>query len=326
MLKIGSITLPHGLVLGPMAGFSDRAMRLMCRSFGADLTVSEMVSAKAVRYRDKKTALLARIGEDELPCALQLFGSDPGDLAEAARVMAEGIPGYARPSLIDINMGCPMKKIVSSGDGGALMKDPKRIEAIVRAVTGAVTLPVTVKIRAGWDDDHRNAPDCARAAEAGGAAAVAVHGRTVKQVYGGLSDPDILRQVKEAVSIPVIGNGDITSAEAALSLLRRTGCDGLMIARGAVGNPFLFAEVAAALDGRPYTPPDFPEVIATALCQLRLACEDKGERLALPEARKQIAAYLHGRRGAAEFRRRINSAATYAEAEEILSDALRAEE
>lgn len=325
MLKIGSITLPHGLVLGPMAGFTDRAMRLLCREFGADLTVSEMVSAKAVCHRDRKTALLARIGADELPCALQLFGSDPHDLAEAARLMQEGIPGYARPSLIDINMGCPMKKIISGGDGGALMQDPKKIEAIVRAVVHAVSLPVTVKIRAGWDDDHRNAPDCARAAEAGGAAAVAVHGRTVKQVYGGLSDPDIIRRVKQAVRIPVIGNGDITSAKAALSLLRRTGCDGLMVARGAVGDPFLFAEIAAALDGRSYTPPTFPEVVETALRQLRMACEDKSERLALPESRKQIAAYLHGRRGAADFRRRINAAATYAEAEEILSDALRAD-
>ena len=192
MLKIADLILPHGLVLGPMAGFSDRAMRLMCRRFGADLTVSEMVSAKAVCYRDKKTALLARIGEDELPCALQLFGSDPGDLAEAARVMAEGIPGYARPSLIDINMGCPMKKIVSSGDGGALMKDPKRIEAIVRAVTGAVTLPVTVKIRSGWDAAHINAPEFAKRMEDAGASLICIHGRTREQMYAPSADYHII--------------------------------------------------------------------------------------------------------------------------------------
>lgn len=320
-MKIADIVLPHGLLLGPMAGYSDRAMRLLCREFGAEMTVSEMVSAKAVCYGDKKTAQLARIGQDELPCALQLFGSEPQTMAQAACRMAEGIPGFAKPSAIDINMGCPMKKIISGGDGGALMKDPHLIERIVRAVTDAVDLPVTVKIRAGWDENTRNAPDCARAAEEGGAAAITVHGRTVRQVYTGQADWSIIRAVKQAVSLPVIGNGDVTCAAEAQALLRETGCDGVMVARAAVGNPFLFAEISAALEGRPYTPPTPAEVTKVALRQLRLACEDKGERLAMPEARKQIAAYLHGRRGAADLRRRINAAVTYAEAEAILLEA-----
>ena len=324
MLTFGNIKLPYGLFLAPLAGYTDTAMRRVCREHGAEYTVSEMVSAKALCYHDKKTPLLARVESCDLPMAVQIFGSEPDSMAEAAAMVAEGMAGGASPSAVDINMGCPVKKIVSAGDGSALMKDPDLVFRIVSAVSGRVALPVTVKIRAGWDEAHKNAVEVAKAAEAGGASLIAVHGRTRKQLYSGEADWSIIADVKKALQIPVVGNGDVTCAGDALRMREETGCDGVMIGRGAVGNPFLFAEIRAAMDGLPYTPPSPKERVETALYQLRLACEEKGERVAVTESRKQFADYLHGMRGASAVRGRINAALTYAEAEALAMEFLRA--
>ncbi len=316
-MKFGNIELTHGLFLAPLAGYSDRAMRRVCRMWGAEFEVSEMVSSRAVCYQDQKTHALARILSDELPAAVQLFGNDPACMGEAAAIVAEGMGGGVPPSAIDINMGCPVRKIVTSGDGSALMRDPALVLRIVSAVVRAVSLPVTVKLRAGWDADHVNAVEVAKAAEEGGASMICVHGRTREQMYAGRADRAVIRAVKEAVSLPVVGNGDIASAADARQMLDETACDGLMIGRGAVGNPFLFAEIAAMLEGRPYTPPTREERIRTALLQLRLAVEEKGERVGVAEARKQFAEYVKGERGAALLRGKMNAVTTLAEAEAL---------
>lgn len=322
MLTFGNVHLPYGLFLAPLAGYTDTAMRRVCREYGAEYTVSEMVSAKALCYRDKKTPLLARVEACDLPSAVQIFGSDPASMAEAAKMVADGMAGGVPPTAIDINMGCPVKKIVSAGDGSALMKSPTLVYDIVKAVTDAVSLPVTVKIRAGWDDAHKNAVEVSKAAEAGGAALVAVHGRTRNQMYSGVADLKIIADVKNALQIPVIGNGDIDSAADAKRMLCETGCDGLMIGRGAVGNPFLFGEIRAAMADEVYTPPTAEERVAVALRQLRFACDEKGEHIAVTESRKQFASYLHGMRGAAAVRGRINAALTYAEVEALAREFL----
>ena len=311
MLEFGNLQLKHGLFLAPLAGYTDMAMRTVSRAYGAEMTVSEMVSARALCYGDKKTPALARILSSELPAAVQIFGSEPEFMAEGARIVARGMAGGVPPSAIDINMGCPVKKIVSAGDGSALLKSPSLVYDIVKAVAGAVSLPVTVKIRAGWDDGHRNAVEVALAAEEAGAALVAVHGRTKTQMYSGRASLDIIAKVKDALHIPVVGNGDIDSADAALRMKRETGCDGLMIGRGAVGNPFLFAEIRAALEGVAYVPPTPRERMETALWQLRLAVEEKGEREAVMSSRKQFADFAAGLRGAAALRAAVHKADSY---------------
>ncbi len=312
-MRFGNVTLPYGLILAPLAGYTDYGMRMACRAQGAEMTVSEMVSARALCYGDKKTPALACVRPCEHPTAVQIFGSEPPYMAEAARMVAAGMAGGIPPCAIDINMGCPVKKIVSAGDGTALMKDPALVFDIVSAVVGAVSLPVTVKIRAGWDEKHKNAVEVARAAEAAGAAMVAVHGRTRAQMYSGKADRAIIGEVKAALSVPVVGNGDITSAEDALAMFRETGCDGVMIGRGAVGNPFLFAEIRSAMAGEPYTPPTPRERMDMALSQLRLSIEEKGEREAVLSSRKQFADYAAGFRGAALLRARSHKAESYAE-------------
>jgi len=316
-MRIGNTELPYGVMLAPMAGYTDRAMRLICRSMGAEYTVTEMVSATAVVYNDKKTFSLARIMPDEGPVALQIFGSEPEVMAEAAKVLTspkEGVP----PVAIDINMGCPVKKIFSNGEGSALMKSPALIEKIVEAVRLATPLPVTVKLRAGIDEKSINAVDCALAAEAGGASAVCIHGRTRVQMYGGRADRKIIENVKNSVHIPLFANGDVVDGESALAMLRDTGADGIAVGRGAVGNPFIFSEIIAAIEGREFSEPTFEEKIEAALVQIRTAAEDKGEAVAIPEARKQIALYFRGFRGAAEARANINRAITLCEVEDIL--------
>ena len=307
-MRIGNVTIEHGLFLGPMAGYTDYAMRMVCRSLGAEYLVSEMVSAKAVCYGDRKTVPLARVLPEELPCAVQLFGHEEDTLAEAARRVSAGMGGGVAPSAIDLNMGCPVHKIVSNSDGSALMRDPALVERIVRAVSRAVSLPVTVKIRLGWDDAHRNAAEVARAAEAGGAAAIFVHGRTRTQFYAGAADYHGIREVVEAVSVPVIGNGDVTDAPAGRRLLRETGCAGIMVARGAVGNPFLFRALRAMLQGEECPPPTPEEIYRTAKEQLLLAVRDKGEEIAVLEARKHLGEYLRGLRGGAAIRAEIHRA------------------
>ena len=316
-MKLGNVTLKHGLFLAPLAGYTDYAMRTVCRERGAEMVVSEMVSSRALCYHDAKTPALARVGKEELPMAVQIFGCEPSFMAEAAKMVAEGLGGGVTPTAIDINMGCPVKKIVSSGDGSALMKNPSLVYEIVRAVSDAVSLPVTVKIRAGWDEGHKNAVEVAKAAEAGGASLVAVHGRTRNQLYSGKADLAIIGEVKAALSVPVVGNGDIRSAADALFMKRETGCDGIMIGRGAVGNPFIFEEIAAALEGREYTPPTLAEKLETALYQLRLAARDKGEGVGIREARKQFCEYLHGVRGATPMRVSVMKAESYGEIEEL---------
>lgn len=316
-MKIGNVELKHGITLAPMAGYTDRAMRAVCHSLGAEYSVTEMVSAKAVVYKDKKTFYLAKILPDEGPVAIQIFGSEPEIMAEAAATLSEPTEG-ARPVAIDINMGCPVHKIFSNGEGSALMRSPELIEKIVKRTSGATALPVTVKLRAGIDSSHVNAVECALAAESGGAAAVCIHGRTRVQMYGGVADREIIKKVKQSLQIPVIANGDILCADDALSMLRDTGADGIAVGRGAVGNPYIFKEILLALEGEGYAPPSERERIETALTQLRLAVADKGERVAIPESRKQIALYLRAFPGAAALRAKINSATRFCEVEEIL--------
>ena len=325
-MNIRDIHLQNGLLLGPMAGYTDRVMRTLCREYGADMTVTEMVSAKAVCYHDQKTATLARIFPKELPSALQLFGHEATVLAEAAAMCEAGVAGYAQPTAIDINMGCPMRKIITQGDGGALLKSPKTIEDIVLAVRKAVKLPVTVKIRIGWDEDSINAVEAAKAAEAGGAEMIAVHGRTVKQVYTGKADWSEIARVKQAVKIPVVGNGDVVDGASAKRMIEETGCDGVMVARASMGNPFVFGEIKAVLEGKAYTPPTLEERVKTALRQLKMNCEDRDEAVAIPAARGAVAAYIQGMYGAADLRRRVNGAKTYQEVENILLTLLQGEE
>lgn len=320
-VKIGALDLKYGLALAPMAGYTDRAMRRICHEMGAEYSVTEMVSAKAVVYKDKKTHALAAIGEGEGAVALQIFGSEPSVMAEAASILAPGEDGMASPVMIDINMGCPVNKIFSNAEGSALMKNPDLIYKIVRAVSTAISIPTSVKIRKGIDDGTVNAVECALAAEEGGASLITVHGRTRKQMYSGDVDAEIIRKVKKSVHIPVFANGDVTTVQAAERMLKYTEADGIMIGRGAVGNPFLFSEIRAYMDGVPYEPPTVDKRVDTALLQLRYAIEDKGEEAAVLESRKQIAGYLFGFRGAATLRGKINSARTYLEVERAMREA-----
>ena len=312
-IKIGNVCLKYGLMLAPMAGFSDRAMRLVSKKYGAEYTTTEMVSAKAVVFEDKKTAKLLYINEDEAPTAVQIFGSDPEIMAESARIISSGFFGGARPRAIDINMGCPVPKIFKNGEGSALMQNPELIEKIVSKTRGATELPVTVKLRLGIDEKSINVLECAKRAEAGGASLVVVHGRTRAQQYSGDACYDEIKKVKESLQIPVVANGDITSAEKAMRVLSDTGADGIMIGRGAIGNPFIFEEITKAISKESYTPPTLQQRVDTALCQLRFAIEDKSEGVAVREARGSIARYFHSFKGAAAFRAKLNRAESYDE-------------
>ena len=314
-LKIGNVELENRYILGPMAGVTDLPFRLLCREQGAGLLCMEMVSAKAIYYNNRNTESLLEIHPDEQPVSLQLFGSDPAIMSEMAKRIEE------RPfAILDINMGCPVPKVVKNGEGSALMKNPKLVYEIVSAIVKAISKPVTVKIRKGFDDDHVNAVEIAKIIEEAGAAAVAVHGRTREQYYSGKADWDIIRQVKEAVSIPVIGNGDVTSPPRADELVKQTGCDGIMIARGAQGNPWIFSEMIHWEETGELPPrPDKDEVREMMLRHARLQLEYKGEFSGIREMRKHVAWYTKGLKGAARLREKVNAVESLEELENLLT-------
>lgn len=305
-MQIGNIKLEAPLVLAPMAGITDLPFRLICRRLGCAMTVSEMVSAKGLLYKNVKTTEMLRIDNGERPTAIQLFGSVPQELAQATKMVeASGA------DMIDLNMGCPVAKIVNNGEGSALMKTPQLAYEILAAMVDAVQIPVTVKFRAGWDDEHRNAVEIALAAEKAGVSSIAVHGRTRQQFYEGKADWNIIRQVKDAVNIPVFGNGDIFTVEDGLRMLKETGCDGLMIGRGADGNPWLFNRLKAVMSGQ--EDPGAPELdvrLAQAAEHLQMLIDYKGEYVSVKEMRRHISAYLKGLPHAAEFRGRFHKVDT----------------
>lgn len=315
-MQIGDIKLAAPLALAPMAGITDLPFRLICRRLGCGMTVSEMVSAKGLLYKNVKTTEMLRIDDGERPTAIQLFGSVPEELAEAARMVeASGA------DMIDFNMGCPVPKIVNNGEGSALMKQPQLAHDILAAMVKAVKIPVTVKFRAGWDDSNRNAVEIAKAVEAAGVSAVAVHGRTRQQFYEGKADWGIITEVKQAVKVPVFGNGDIFTVEDGLRMLAETGVDGLMIGRGADGNPWIFRELAAVLRGekRPAAP-SLQERLAQAAEHLDMLIDYKGEHISVKEMRRHISAYLKGLPHAAEFRGRFHKVDTREQFMELLAE------
>ena len=291
MVKIGNVEINGRAVLAPMAGVTDFAFRTICREHGAALTTSEMVSAKALVYRDEKTRSLLYIPENEHPCAVQIFGHEPEVMAEAAGLALE----ISGADILDINMGCPVGKVVKSGDGSALMKTPELAGKIIESVRSAVNKPVTVKFRKGWDGGSVNAVEFARICESAGAAAIAVHGRTRVQMYSGHADWDIIREVKQAVKIPVTANGDIFSGEDAAHILRYTGCDLAMVGRGSFGDPWLFERANAVISGQEEPPlPPLSVRIDTGVRQIEMLAERAGERAACLEARHHLPWYLHG--------------------------------
>ncbi len=314
-IKIGNVEIKKTAVLAPMASVADRAYRILNREFGASYTVSELISSKGLCYSDRKTEELCKITEKERPCALQLFGNEPEFMAKAVKIIEK-----YEPDIIDINMGCPVPKVAGNGSGAALMKDTALSAEIVRAVKAESKVPVTVKIRKGWDDDHVNAVEFAVAMEEAGADAVTVHGRTKNQMYSGKSDMNIIKEVKKAVSIPVIGNGDIASLDDALRMYDYTGCDLVMIGRATYGNPWIFKEIDSYFEGKPFTPPDLNTRLETMLYHLRLAMSDKPEHIAIQEARKHFAWYLTGMYGAASFRARCYSLSDYEDAVKLTED------
>ena len=315
-LQIGNVTLENNLILAPMAGVSDLPFRLLCREQGAGLVCMEMVSAKAILYKNRNTEELLTIDPKEHPVSLQLFGSDPDIISEIAKQIEE------RPfDILDLNMGCPVPKVVNNGDGSALMKNPRLAGEIIEKTARAIKKPLTVKIRKGFDDAHVNAVELAHIAQESGAAAVAVHGRTREQYYAGHADWDIIRQVKEAVSIPVIGNGDIRTPEDVAAMAKQTGCDGYMIARGAEGNPWIFRQILHYFEtGEHLARPDFSEVTEMLLRHAKMQIDCKGDYTGIREIRKHAAWYTAGYRNSSKLRGRINEVENYEQLEALFRE------
>ncbi|MCM1088827.1 MAG: tRNA dihydrouridine synthase DusB [Muribaculaceae bacterium] len=315
-LKIGNVLLDNQVILAPMAGVTDLPFRLLCKEQGAGLVCTEMVSAKAILYKNKNTESLLEIHPQETPVSLQLFGSDARIISEMAKQIE------MRPfSILDINMGCPVPKVVGNGEGSALMKNPKLAGEIVSSVVKAIQKPVTVKIRSGFDKDHRNAVEMAKILEDSGAAAIAVHGRTREQFYAGEADWEIIARVKEALSIPVIGNGDIVDGESAAKMLQQTGCDGIMIGRAARGNPWIFREIAAYLEeGTSIPAPTKQERKEMMLRHCRLQLQYKGEYTGVREMRKHISWYTAGMPHSAQLRQQVNMVENFNALEELIEN------
>lgn len=312
-MKIGNVEIKNGICLAPMAGVADRAFRELCIDYGAGYVVSEMVSAKGFTMGDKKSRQLLTLGEKENPAGIQLFGDDPLIMAKAAKLCKE-----FKPDIIDINMGCPAPKIAMNGGGASLMRKPELAGEIIKEVVNATDLPVTVKIRKGWDNDSVNAVEIAKIAEKNGAQAVTVHGRTRVQMYSGTVDYDIIAKVKQAVDIPVIGNGDIVDEQSAAIMLEKTNCDGIMIGRGALGNPWIFRRLNAYLtECRVLPEVGVNEKMVVMLKHIKKIIEYKGEYTAMREARHHAAYYTKGIRGSAAYRKEISSFEHFEQLEEL---------
>ena len=315
-LKIGNVELKNRYILAPMAGVTDLPFRLLCKEQGAGLLCMEMISAKALQYKNRNTKALLQIDPREYPVSLQLFGADPDIISEQAKAIEE-LPFQ----ILDINMGCPVPKVVKNGEGSALMKNLRLVYDVVYKTVRAISKPVTVKIRKGFDEEHVNAVEIAKIIEKAGGAAVAVHGRTREQYYSGKADWDIIRQVKEAVSIPVIGNGDVTGSLAAEQLLEETGCDGVMIGRGCQGNPWIFRELNEYEEtGKVPHRPSKKEIKEMMLRHAQLQIELKGDYLGIREMRKHVAWYTKGMEGSAKLRDEINRVESYEELEKLLNE------
>ncbi len=319
-IKIGNVKIEKTAALAPMASVADRAYRLICREYGASYVTSEMVSAKGLCYSDRKTNELCTVTEKERPMAIQLFGNEPEFMERAVEIVSR-----YNPDIIDINMGCPVPKVVGIGCGSALMRDVKQAAAVAESVVRVSSVPVTVKFRKGWDDSSVNAVEFAKAMEASGAAAITVHGRTREQFYTGEADWKIISEVKKNVKIPVIANGDVTDLKSCLDMYEQTGCDLVMIGRGSYGNPFVFKEISSYYKGEEYTAPTIEEKMSVMLRHIRLILNisEKSEELAIHEARKHAAWYMNGYYASAKFRARCYNLTSYSEAEQLAEEFIR---